>query len=220
MACKLSDGTTGAVGATMKEGTKCVLVILGGVGLVLAGGAGGYLYWSRLPKPQTGYNGVQFGDDREVIKYKLGLPSKVLNSAPGTDLGAEFVPIFWVNQAPSGSANQVIPAEKIADYDGWQYDLNGDGFLTVRFGRQGSRVIDIECSSQKLGVCPKVFGLDMRNSESVVRKNMGTPSSEHLEYGNKYMLYDKLHVQLTLSEQRINTIHVGMLRGPAPGHFR
>lgn len=208
------------VRARMRWGVKRVLAISGAAALVVTGGVGGYLYWSRLPKSQTAYNGVQLGDNSEVVKYKLGWPPKVLNSAPGTDLGSEFVPILWVNQAPDNSANQVIPGGKISEYDSWQYDLNGGGFLTVRFGKRGGALVDIECSSRRPGVCPKVFGLDMEDSEGMLRKHMGTPSSEHLEYGNKYMLYDKLHVQLTLSEQRINTIHVGMLRGPAPGRFK
>lgn len=158
--------------------------------------------------------GVQIGDSRDSVKYRLGSPQNVLGppeSGPGEREGPRRV------YTVSGADNdlQKMPSTtKVEDYDGWVYEAPGSNVrLTVGFNRSGF-VESLELYSNEkqspFDGWEAIAGLNFGDSEDKVLR-LGQPSRQNLNGATKTIEYRDIGIVVTLAKGRAYMITI---KGP------
>jgi outer membrane protein assembly factor BamE (lipoprotein component of BamABCDE complex) len=191
-----------------KAKVVCLFILAAGV---LAYCASLAVHYSAFARQLTQIKGIQIGDSRDEVRYRLGIPQEVLGAVIDDKEYKGFQLVYTVN-APTNNVNRMPPTTKIEDYNEWVYEEPNSNFrLTVEFNKSGlAESIDLYSDADKSYVWGSIAGIYCGDSEEKVLQ-LGKPSEQHLDGVSKTIEYRDIGVEVALTKGRAYMIKI---KGP------
>jgi hypothetical protein len=152
--------------------------------------------------------GVQIGDSRAEVLYRLGYPPRVLGEVTSFKVGEESIEtqaVYWLSNPPT-PGNAMPKGATVQEFAGWSYPNSRGAEVTVQFD-ETDKVSAIECTSmqRQSWACGPVAGVWVNDREEVVLR-LGEPSRIRLRGTTKLMAYDDIGVHFLLTKGRVYRI--------------
>lgn len=161
-----------------------------------------------LQGPITSYMGVNIGDTREEVLYKIGKPPYVFGAA-ACEVKERC---YWSVYSTNTELDNIKKDAPKSGKDLWNFNVylyeneasNNRKELLIQFRK--NKVKMIRCINQ----CSKLIGLSIKTRESIVYRILGKPNKEYInpESGEKTMSYEKYNLVLMLRKQEVYLLSV------------
>lgn len=182
---------------------KLAVRIAGGavaaIGMVLFG-----VLWAAYDWSINSYLGATLADDQRSILYANGYPTAVRldERSPWirTNLSADGVVL--------GSTKPIVAGRDLFAYSQWSYALPQNAESQYSFLQGSGRVTRIACLQLQAapGSCPPMLGITVGDLDEVAYFKIGLPQREQISGMSKHLYYDKIGVQITMSQRRVYRI--------------
>lgn len=158
--------------------------------------------------PVTSYMGVNIGDTREEVLYKIGKPSYVFGAAACKVKDSCYWNVYDANTDLEDVDNHAPKTEKdFRTFGVYVYaDRISNKIKEVSVQFRNNKVRMIFCRNK----CESILGVSTGTKESDVYKLIGTPDKESIdpEFGNKTMIYKKFNLTLMLEKRTVYSVSV------------
>jgi hypothetical protein len=198
---KSSSSFLARVQAFMRR--KLAVRIAGGavaaIGLMVFG-----VLWAAYDWGINSYLGATLADDQRSILYANGYPTAVRLDAESpwirTNLSADGVVL--------GSTKPIVADRDLFAYSQWSYTLPQNAESQYSFLPGSGRVTGIACLQLQAapGSCPPMLGITVGDLDDTIYLKVGLPQREHISGMSKHLYYDKIGVQITMSQRRVYRI--------------
>ena len=182
---------------------KLAVRIAGGavaaIGLMVFG-----VLWAAYDWGINSYLGATLADDQRSILYANGYPTAVRLDAESpwirTNLSADGVVL--------GSTKPIVADRDLFAYSQWSYTLPQNAESQYSFLPGLGRVTGIACLQLQAapGSCPPMLGITVGDLDDTIYLKVGLPQREHISGMSKHLYYDKIGVQITMSQRRVYRI--------------
>ena len=158
--------------------------------------------------PITSYMGVNIGDTRSDVFYKIGKPNFVLGPLRACETLDFCRSVYSTDSDPDYNDGFAPETKKdFREFDGYVYQKNisnKNKEVTVLF--KDSKVIQVHCRND----CENILGIKLKTKEADVYKILGKPDFEKIDdnFGNKNMKYKRFNLVLMLEKQEVYMLSV------------
>jgi hypothetical protein len=150
------------------------------------------------------YMGGTLADDQRSILYANGYPTAVRLDARSpwirTNLSADGVVL--------GSTRPIVAGRDLFAYSQWSYTLPQNAESQFIFVPESGRVTRIACLQLQAapGSCPPMLGVAVGDLDQSTYLKVGLPQRQQISGMSKHLYYDKIGVQITMSQRRVYRI--------------
>ena len=183
--------------------------------ILLLAGSGLTITAQNFSKHLQRYEGVAMNATRADVLYLRGYPPVVLSDIQGPNGGWQSV---YYTDRLRDPRNAMPEGKRHEDYHFWNYEARQsyEADVTIKFDAH-DRVENVSCIrlEDARGTCSPLFGVRLDDSEEAVVARLGNPTSANLDGVAKFLTYEDIGAEYTLTRGRVYRMRLRRDKGPA-----